>query len=138
MCNRTIFLKSSKNNLNPKTKSNGGPSQKHIFSRYMYDIALEFACQFINTLCKSCPQVQKEGQLSIKTFELALVGVVVIAKILTPVHNVHFGWYVYITTEQAETYLKRCVLINYSTYICLCLFGWKVNLIFKETVTFKL
>ena len=55
-----------------------------------------------------------------------------------PVHNVHFGYYVYLPTEQAETYLKSCVLINYSTYICLCLFGWKVNMILKETVTFKL
>ena len=53
-------------------------------------------------------------------------------------HNVHFGYYVYLPTEQAETYLKSCVLINYSTYICLCLFGWKVNMILKETVTFKL
>ena len=55
-----------------------------------------------------------------------------------PLHNVHFGKYVYLPTEQAETYLKSCVLINYSTYICLCLFGWKVNMILKETVTFKL
>ena len=58
--------------------------------------------------------------------------------LLTPVHNVHFGNYVYLPTEQAETYLKSCVLVNYSTYICLCLFGWKVNMILKETVTFKL
>ena len=55
-----------------------------------------------------------------------------------PLHNVHFGYYVFLPTEQAETYLKRCVLINYSTYICLCLFGWKENMILKETVTFKL
>ena len=58
--------------------------------------------------------------------------------VVSPLHNVHFGYYVYLPTEQAETYLKRCVLINYSTYICLCLFGWKVSMIFKETVTFKL
>ena len=57
---------------------------------------------------------------------------------VAPVHNVHFVKYVYLPTEQAETYLKRCVLINYSTYICLGLFGWKENMIFKETVTFKL
>ena len=57
---------------------------------------------------------------------------------IPPLHNVHFGYYVYLPTEQAETYLKSCVLINYSTYICLCLFGWKVNMILKETVTFKL
>ena len=53
-------------------------------------------------------------------------------------HNVHFGYYVYLPSEQAETYLKSCVLMNYSTYICLCLFGWKVNMILKKTVTFKL
>ena len=53
-------------------------------------------------------------------------------------HNVYIGQYVFLPTEQAETYLKSCVLINYSTYICLCLFGWKVNMILKETVTFKL
>ena len=53
-------------------------------------------------------------------------------------HNVHFGYYVYLPTEQAETYLKSRVLINYSTHICLCLFGWKVNMILKETMTFKL
>ena len=58
--------------------------------------------------------------------------------VVSPLHNVHFGYYVYLPTEQAETYLKRCVLINYSTYICLCLFGWKENMILKETVTFKL
>ena len=56
----------------------------------------------------------------------------------TTLHNVHFVKYVFLPTEQAETYLKSCVLINYSTYICLCLFGWKENMILKETVTFKL
>ena len=59
-------------------------------------------------------------------------------KVTSTLHNVHFGYYVFLPTEQAETYLKSCVLINYSTYICLCLFGWKVNMILKETVTFKL
>ena len=72
--------------------------------------------------------------------ELADQGAIpsIIAKANTALHNVHFGYYVYLPTEQAETYLKSCVLINYSTYICLCLFGWKVNMILKETVTFKL
>ena len=51
-----------------------------------------------------------------------------------PMHNVHFVKYVFLPTEQAETYLKKCVLINYSTYICLGLFGWKENMIFKETL----
>ena len=53
-------------------------------------------------------------------------------------HNVHFVKYVYLPTEQAETYLKSCVLINYSTYICLFLFGWKENMIHEETVSSKL
>ena len=26
----------------------------------------------------------------------------------SPMHNVHFGYYVYLPTEQAETYLKSC------------------------------
>ena len=55
-----------------------------------------------------------------------------------PLHNVHFVKYVFLPTEQAETYLKSCVLINYSTYICLCLFGWKENMINEETVSSKL
>ena len=58
--------------------------------------------------------------------------------LVSTLHNVHFGKYVYLPTEQVETYLKRCVLINYSTYICLCLFGWKVNMINEETVSSKL
>ena len=32
---------------------------------------------------------------------------------LAPVHNVHFGKYVYLPTEQAETYLKSCVFNIY-------------------------
>ena len=59
-------------------------------------------------------------------------------KTAVAMHNVHFGYYVFLPTEQAETYLKRCVLINYSTYICLCLFGWKENMINEETVSSKL
>ena len=70
-------------------------------------------------------QQKMEHETEVSTFPSAL-------------HNVHFGNYVYLPTEQAETYLKSCVLINYLTYICLCLFGWKVNMILKETVTFKL
>ena len=58
--------------------------------------------------------------------------------LMSTLHNVHFVKYVFLPTEQAETCLKSCVLINYSTYICLGLFGWKENMIFKETVTFKL
>ena len=57
--------------------------------------------------------------------------------ITSPLHNVHFGYYVFLPTEQAETYLKICVLIYHSTYICPSLFGWKENLIFKENCDFQ-
>ena len=53
-------------------------------------------------------------------------------------HNVLFGQYVFLPTEQAANYLKIYVLIYHSTYICPTLFGWKENLIFKKTVIFKL
>ena len=53
-------------------------------------------------------------------------------------HNVYIVQYVFLPTEKAETYLKIYVLIYHSTYICPSLFIWKENLIFKETVTFKL
>ena len=42
-----------------------------------------------------------------------------------PLHNVQIGWYLFLLTEQAETYLEICVLIYHSTYICPSLFGWK-------------
>ena len=42
-------------------------------------------------------------------------------------HNVLFGQYVYLATEQAETYLKICVLIYHLTYICPSLFDCEVN-----------
>ena len=38
---------------------------------------------------------------------------------------------VFLSTEQAETYLKIYVLIYHSTYICPSLFSWKENF-FKE------
>ena len=56
---------------------------------------------------------------------------------MATLHNVHFVKYDFLPTEQAETYLKSCVLINYSTYICLCLFGLKENMIHEETVSSK-
>ena len=44
------------------------------------------------------------------------------------------------SAEQAETYmyLKIHVLIYHLTYICPSLFDWKENMIFEETVIFKL
>ena len=53
-------------------------------------------------------------------------------------HNVLFVQYVFLSTEQAETYLEIYVEIYHSKYICPSLFDWKENLIFKETVIFKL
>ena len=53
-------------------------------------------------------------------------------------HNVLFVQYVSLLTEQAETYQKTYVLIYQLTYICPSLLGWKENMIFGETVTFKL
>ena len=53
-------------------------------------------------------------------------------------HNVLFGQYVFHPTKQAETYLKIYVFTYHFTYICPSLFGWKVNIIFEETVNSKL
>ena len=49
-------------------------------------------------------------------------------------HNVLFGQYVFLPTEQAETYLKIYVLIYHSTYICPSLFGWKENILPKQHI----
>ena len=54
-----------------------------------------------------------------------------------PLHNVLFGQYVFLPTKQAETYLKIYVLMYHLTYIWTSLFGWKENLIFKETKSLK-
>ena len=53
-------------------------------------------------------------------------------------HNVLLGQYVFLPTEKAKTYLKIYVLTYHSTYICPSRFGRRENLIFKETVIFKL
>ena len=53
-------------------------------------------------------------------------------------HNVYIGQYVYLATEQAETYLKICVLIYHLTYICPSLFDCEVNTFFFIFVIFKL
>ena len=55
-----------------------------------------------------------------------------------PLHNVLFGQYVYLATEQAETYLKICVLIYHLTYICPSLFDCEVNTFFLIFVNSKL
>ena len=74
---------------------------------------------------------------------------------MIPLHNVLFVQYVFLQTKHAETYLKIYVLamsnfitfMNLNrvqtlrkllTYICPSLFGWKENMIFEETVIFKL
>ena len=101
------------------------------------------AAKIIRVLCSNyCPS---RSYLTISYLTLSIVEAYIDSNwkqksdIYTgPMHNVHFGYYVFLPTEQAETYLKRCVLINYSTYICLCLFGWKENMINEETVSSKL
>ena len=48
-----------------------------------------------------------------------------------------FRQYVFLPTEQAETYLKICVLIYHSTYIHLSFFSWKEKLDFQGNLDFK-
>ena len=50
-------------------------------------------------------------------------------ELVSPLHNVLFGKYVYLATKQAETYLI-CVLIYHLTYICPSLFDCEVNTFF--------
>ena len=40
----------------------------------------------------------------------------------SPLHNVYIVQFEFLATKQAETYLKICVLISHSTYICHSLF----------------
>ena len=54
------------------------------------------------------------------------------------VHNVLFGQFEFLATEQAETYLKICVLIYHLTYICPSLFDCEVNMKKIIFVIFKL
>ena len=53
-------------------------------------------------------------------------------------HNVLFVQYVFLPTEQSETYFKIFILIFDSTYICPDLFDWKENTFFFIFVYFKL
>ena len=55
-----------------------------------------------------------------------------------PVHNVYIVQYVFLPTEQSETYFKICILTFDSTYICPDLFDWKENTFFFIFVYFKL
>ena len=56
----------------------------------------------------------------------------------TVVHNVLFGQFEFLATEQALTYLKICVLISHLTYICPSSFDCE-ELIQKDVfVNFKL
>ena len=50
-------------------------------------------------------------------------------------HNVLLVQYVFLLTEQAETYLKIFALKRHLMYIWPSLFGWMENMIFEETVT---
>ena len=55
-----------------------------------------------------------------------------------PLHNVLFVQYVFLPTEQTETYFKICILTYDLTYICPGLFDWKENTFFFIFVYFKL
>ena len=52
-------------------------------------------------------------------------------------NSVVFVQYVFLPTEEAETY-QMYVMIYHLTFICPSLFGWKENMVSEETVTFKL
>ena len=56
----------------------------------------------------------------------------------SPLHNVLFVQYVFLPTEQTETYFKICILTYDLTYICPGLFDWKENTFFFIFVYFKL
>ena len=45
-------------------------------------------------------------------------------------HNVYIGQYIYLATEQSETYRKSCILIYLLTYICPSSFDCEVNTYF--------
>ena len=47
-----------------------------------------------------------------------------------PMHNVYIVQYVFLPTEQCETYFKNFILTYDSTYICPGLFDWKENTFF--------
>ena len=91
------------------------------FMIWSVEIIMKYQCQ--------CQNVSELSLSRLQHCEHSIVGTM---------HNVYFVQYVFLPTEQAETYLKMCVLIYHSTCICPNLFGWKENLIFKETVIFKL
>ena len=44
-----------------------------------------------------------------------------------PVHNVYIVQYVFLPTEQSETYFKNFILTYDLTYICPGSFDWKEN-----------
>ena len=53
-------------------------------------------------------------------------------------HNVLFVQYVFLPTEQSETYFKIFILTYDLTYICPGLFDWKENTFFLIFVNSKL
>ena len=57
---------------------------------------------------------------------------------LFPLHNVYIVQYVFLPTEQSETYFKNFILTYDLTYICPGLFDWKENTFFFIFVYFKL
>ena len=55
----------------------------------------------------------------------------------SPLHNVYIGEYIYLATEQTETYRKSCILIYLLTYICPSSFDCEVNTYFWFIVKFN-
>ena len=49
----------------------------------------------------------------------------------SPLHNVYIVQYVFLPTEQSETYFKNFILTYDLTYICPGLFDWKENTFFS-------
>ena len=101
-----------------------------VFSSICLFVFLSFHLSVFSSFClfvflSFCLYTQRANQQKLSGFADTL-------------HNVLFGQYHFLASEQAKTYLKIYVLIYHSTYICPSLFGWKENLTFKETVTFKL
>ena len=81
-----------------------------------------------NEKCKKCT-IATLKSLHLKQSSLERVS---LGRIRCTVHNVYIGEYIYLVTEQTETYRKSCILIYllYLTYICPSSFDCEVNTYF--------
>ena len=76
--------------------------------------------------CKKCT-IAALKSLHLKQSSLERVS---LGRIRCTVHNVYIGEYIYLVTEQTETYRKSCILIYLLTYICPSSFDCEVNTYF--------